>query len=526
MREAGRGDRILVLWCPDWPAAAAAATAGVPADRPVAVVRGGRIVACTAAARTDGVRRGLRRREAQARCAQIVLLPFDPDRDARAFAPVVAAVAAAVPAVETLRPGLLAVPAHRAVRAHGGEGQVAEPLIDAAAGAGAECQIGIADELTTAILAARAGRIVGPGGGRDFVAPVPLRVLVDEPALLGPSGAETVGLLHRLGVRTLGDLAALSRADLASRFGQTAVTAHRWARAEPGRAVAPGRPAAERAVTMRCDPPVDRVDAAAFAGRRLAEQLHRGLAAAGLACTRLRVRARTDSGREDARVWRCAEPLTAHATAERVRWQLDGWLSARGDDRPDGPIVELALEPVETVDAGAIAAGVWEDRAEARARAHRAVARVQGLLGGDAVLAVAAVGGRGPAQRLARWTWGDQPADTGEAQAPWPGRIPPPSPSWLPESPERAEPVELLDSTGRAVLVSGRGMFTAEPAVLRRGRADHPVRGWAGPWPVDEHWWDAERGLRGARAQIAADALPAMLLLCRDGRWTVEGCYR
>ena len=523
MRETGRGDRILALWCPDWPAAAAAATAGVPADRPVAVVHGGRIVACTAAARADGVRRGLRRREAQARCAQITLLPVDPDRDARAFAPVVAAVGAAVPAVEVLRPGLLAVPAHRAVRVLGGEDRVAEPLIDAAAGAGAEAQIGIADELTTAVLAARAGRIVPPGRGRDFVAPVPLRVLVDEPALLGADGAETIGLLHRLGVRTLGDLAALPRADLASRFGQTAVTAHRWARDEPGRAVAPGPPAAERAVTMHCDPPIDRVDAAAFAGRRLAERLHRELAAAGLACTRLRVRARTAGGREDERVWRCVQPLTAHTTVERVRWQLDGWLSARGDDRPDGPIVELALEPVETVDAGAIAAGVWEDRAEQRERAHRAVARVQSLLGGDAVLAVAAVGGRGPAQRLARWTWGEQPADTADPQAPWPGRIPPPSPSWLPET---AEPVELLDAEGLAVLVSGRGMFTAAPAVLRRGRTDHPVRGWAGPWPVDEHWWDPERGLRGARAQIAAEALPALLLLCRDGRWTVEGCYR
>ncbi|EUA52798.1 putative uMUC domain-containing DNA-repair protein [Mycobacterium xenopi 3993] len=57
--------------------------------------------------------------------------------------------------------------------------------------------------------------------------------------------------------------------------------------------------------------------------------------AAGVGCTRLAINAVTANGEELQRVWRCAEPLTEDATADRVRWQLDGWLNNRtADERP------------------------------------------------------------------------------------------------------------------------------------------------------------------------------------------------
>lgn len=89
----------------------------------------------------------------------------------------------------------------------------------------------------------------------------------------------------------------------------------------------------------------------------LAVRLHERLAAAGLACTRLAVSAKTESGEELSRVWRCAEPLTPDGTADRVRWQLDGWLTHRA--RPTAPVTLLRLEPVEVVRAGALQLGLW-----------------------------------------------------------------------------------------------------------------------------------------------------------------------
>jgi len=54
--------RVLAVWCMDWPAAAAAAAADLPATTPVAVTCANRVIACSAAARAAGVRRGRLRR--------------------------------------------------------------------------------------------------------------------------------------------------------------------------------------------------------------------------------------------------------------------------------------------------------------------------------------------------------------------------------------------------------------------------------------------------------------------------------
>ena len=92
--------RVLAIWCMDWPAVAAAAAAGLPPTAPVAVTLANRVIACSASARSAGVRRGLRRRESQARCPQLHVVTADPARDARHFEDVMAAVDDLVPRAE------------------------------------------------------------------------------------------------------------------------------------------------------------------------------------------------------------------------------------------------------------------------------------------------------------------------------------------------------------------------------------------------------------------------------------------
>ncbi|MEI6252870.1 MAG: DNA polymerase Y family protein, partial [Mycobacteriaceae bacterium] len=321
--------RVLAIWCMDWPAVAASAAAGLPSTTPVAVTLANRVVACSAAARAAGVRRGLRRREAQARCPQVHVATADPARDARFFEGVIVAVDDVVPRAEVLRPGLLALPVRGAARYFGTEQAAAERLVDAVAAAGAECQVGIADQLPTAVFAARAGRIVEPGHDAAFLSGLSIRQLAAEPSLSGPRREELADLLWRMGIRTFGQFAALPRRDVASRFDTDAVAAHRFARGEPGRGPYGRELPPELDAVLHCDPPIDRVDAAAFAGRTLAAALHRNLEGAGVGCTRLAIHAVTAGGGELIRVWRCAEPLTEDATADRVRWQLDGWLTSR-----------------------------------------------------------------------------------------------------------------------------------------------------------------------------------------------------
>jgi len=508
----------------DWPAVAAAAAAGQSATTPVAVTLANRVIACSSAARAAGVRRGLRRREAAARCPQLHIATADADRDARFFEGVVAAVDDLVPRAEVLRPGLLVLPVRGAARYFGSEEQAAERLIDAVAAAGAECQAGIADQLSTAVFAARAGRVVEPGQDARFLSVLSIRQLATEPSLSGPGREELTDLLWRMGIRTIGQFAALSRTDVASRFGADAVAAHRFARGEPERPPSGREPPAELDAVLDCDPPIDRVDAAAFAGRSLAGALHRALMDAGVGCTRLAIHAVTANGEELERVWRCAEPLTEDATADRVRWQLDGWLSNRtAADRPiNAALTLLRLQAVEVVSAEALQLPLWGGLGEEdRLRARRALVRVQGLLGPEAVRVPVLSGGRGPAERITLTTLGDELVPQADPSQPWPGQLPGPSPAVLLD-----DPVELLDAQGNPIRVTSRGLFSADPARLTSRDRDDGLRWWAGPWPVDERWWDPEpaRG-RTARAQVLLESQQALLLCYRQRRWYLEGAY-
>lgn len=517
----------------DWPAVGAAAAAGLPATDPVAVTLANRVIACSAAARAVGVRRGLRRREAQARCPQLHVVTADPARDARHFEDVTAAVDDLVPRAEVLRPGLLVLPVRGPARYFGSEQAAAERLIDAVAAVGAECQVGIADQLPTAVFAARAGRIVEPGRDAPFLSALSIRQLAAEPSLA--AGREDLAdLLWRMGIRNIGQFAALSRSDVASRFGADAVAAHRFARGESARGPSGREPEQELDAIMDCDPPIDRVDAAAFAGRSLAGTLHRRLEASGVGCTRLAIHATTANSEELERVWRCAEPLTEDATADRVRWQLDGWLNRRNrGDRPTAPVTVIRLRPVELVSAEALQLPLWGPQGRMTdSAARRALVRVQGLLGPEAVQVPMLSGGRGPAERITFTPLGDKQVPCADPAQPWPGQLPEPSPTVLLD-----DPVEVFDAGGKPVRVTSRGLFSADPSRLAAFGREDRLSWWAGPWPVDERWWDPGPGTfparggaksgRTARAQVLIDGKPgrALLLCYRQRRWYVEGIY-
>ena len=111
--------RVMVVWCPDWPVVAALADEGLPTHLPAAVFSANIVQAGNDAARGSGVRRGMRRRDAQSRCPELKVYSASPDRDARAFEPVLAAVEELRPGVSALRPGLVALRAPG--RFYGGE---------------------------------------------------------------------------------------------------------------------------------------------------------------------------------------------------------------------------------------------------------------------------------------------------------------------------------------------------------------------------------------------------------------------
>jgi protein ImuB len=572
--------RMLVVWCPDWPVVAA----GAPPDSLTAVVHANRVVACSAAARAEGVRPGLRRREAQGRCPELELLTHDPARDARAFEPVLVAVERLTPWVEVLQPGECAFPARGAARYHGGEPALAVTVtaaVHAAVEGRGGCQVGIADGTFAAGLAGRHQAIVPPGGSRAFLAPLPVATL---------GRPDLADLLVRLGLRTLGDLAALRGADLATRFGSEGARAARLASGLDEHPKGARRPPPDLRVAAELDPPADRVDLASFTAKTLADDLVARLQRLGLACTRLRIEAETDQGETLSRVWRydptpptrpsSPDPIPRAASTaassvgpagppgrmaavmtERVRWQLDGWLTGRTGRLP-GALTRLALMPDEVVPDRGRQLGFWGEETEAEQRAARALARIHGLLGPEAVHTARLRGGRDPADRVTLTpsdpsssgspapaasglaasslpgTQGhgppgipghDRPGASGvgsgdlRGAVPWPGQVPAPAPAIVYAEPL---PAEVVDATGATVAVDGRGLLGSLPSRVRiAGRAWSPVTAWAGPWLVDERWWDPAAHRRLVRLQATTDRGAAYLLRLTGGRWWVEAIY-
>jgi protein ImuB len=68
-------------------------------------------------------------------------------------------------------------------------------------------------------------------------------------------------------------------------------------------------------------------------------------------------------------------------------------------------------------------------------------------------------------------------------------------------------------------------MISASPAAVAvAGGPALAVTGWAGPWPVEERWWDAG-GHRKARLQVVLEDGAAHLLTRERGAWRVEATY-
>ena len=544
-RDGGRADqpraedpvRTLVVWCHDWPVIA---LGGQP-DQPSAVVFANRVVACSPQARAHGVAVGQRRREAQGRCPDLDVLERDESREARAFEVVVRAVEAFTPRIELTRPGACAFVTRGPARYFGGDHSLAAQLFDAvdavlaAVGWPGCAQIGVADGPFAATLAARrsdAGIVVIPPGETPaFLAPLPVAVLASSPHAVTPLVAsDLVAVFFRLGLATLADLGALESADVVARFGRDGAYLHRLARGLDNRPPDARDPPPDLEVTTELDPPADRVDRIAFLAKVLADDLFRLLEARGLSCTRVLIAAETENGETIERAWRHEGTLTAGAITDRVRWQLDGWLNGAVQQRPTGGVTFLRLAPDEVVPAHGRQLGFWGGETEADVRAARALARVQGLLGPDAVAVPEWRGRRGPGEQLvlvpvaAVDLTAPRPATRRDwIISPWPGHLPAPAPAVIPVD---APTALVVDADDEPVTVSGRALISAAPVrVSIDGGPWRDVTGWAGPWPADERWWDPDTHRRRARFQIILDGQAAHLLTLEAGLWTIEASY-
>jgi protein ImuB len=165
----------------------------------------------------------------------------------------------------------------------GGESSLAGDLAERLLRQGVLCRVAIADTAGAAWAVARCGAsknvIIPPGATREAIAPLPVAALRFDPAL----AAE----LERLGLRRVGDLYALPRAALVSRFGEAVAERLDQALGVAAEPLSPLPPVPMYWTRRRFAEPIGTPEALAAATRGLIGRLSRALGDEMLGARRL-----------------------------------------------------------------------------------------------------------------------------------------------------------------------------------------------------------------------------------------------
>lgn len=344
------------------------------------------------AAEAFGIRAGMPVSEALGRCPRVALVPPDPGRAAAGWERVLRSLEGIGAEVESDRPGeaFFAVDGLRSLW-----GPRREDVLARAArtihGAGGTARVAGAATRFCAFAAAstapvrrrgrnRVPRVIRGGGEESFLAPLPVALLDGRlRAEGGDAGGRLVVTLERLGVATLGDLAALPRVAIADRFGALGLRARELARGldTPLRPRRPheelvqviGLP--ESAYGVQLDRALD-----LLIERLLADPRRRGRAIRSL-----RIEARLASGGS----WTARVAMrSASATPERLSLALRPRL-----DELTAPAATLALRALELAATGGEQPTLSSDPADRRhERLAEAVRQVRAAAGRDSVLRV------------------------------------------------------------------------------------------------------------------------------------------
>lgn len=242
------------------------------------------VAAASAAARALGIAQGMALTQARASVPRIVVRDADPAGDALHLQALAMLLARRwTPTVAISGSDGLLLDLTGVAHLHGGEVRFARRLVRLLERAGFAARVAIADTAGAAWALARAAEgavaLCPPGGHRAALVPLPVALLRIDDA--------PVALLHRLGVESIGALAALPRAPTARRFGAATMLRLDQALGAAPEPLAPVIPPQDVTVTQRFAEPIATPEALAHWIAALVPRLTGELAAAGLGARRL-----------------------------------------------------------------------------------------------------------------------------------------------------------------------------------------------------------------------------------------------
>lgn len=279
----------------------------------------GRVVACTQHARLLGVSIGQTGPQASAVAPALVVRVADAGRMTSAYEALANAAEGVAARVEPDGPRVY-IDLTGLGTLHGSDGGFVAALDHAVRSVGLDADIGVANGKVVARVAASrhvGGAIVPAGGERAFLAPLPLEVLSLSPALRVT--------LARLGVRCVGDLAALPLEATGLRLGARVAQAITLARGQDTSTVFPRPHATRFEESLALDWEVHDAQALAFVVKRLADALVQRLGCRALAAAAVTLSLSLVSQTLDERTLTLATPTRDAGTlVHLVRASLEG----------------------------------------------------------------------------------------------------------------------------------------------------------------------------------------------------------
>ncbi len=339
--------------------------------------RAGLIGEVSGAAEAHGVSAGMALGESLSRCPELVLVPPDADRSERAWEEVVRRLESIGAAVASERPGEAYFEAGGLRGLWGGDLEGVLARARRAISSPARLAVGptrFCAYAAATLRGARRGRpaVIAERRARGFLAPQPVGLLRSR------IGVELPEAFERLGIGTLGKLAAIDRDSIADRFGAPGLRAHGLARGEDE----PPRPRRIR------DPLATELELPdACSGQQLEralelliDRLFADPARRGRTVRRLRLSGRLAGGGG----WRCERVLRRAGSEPRTaRLSMTGTL-----EQLPGPVEMLRLEATALGPPAAEQLSLAGPEEQRRRRLAEAVRQTRAAAGRESVLRV------------------------------------------------------------------------------------------------------------------------------------------
>jgi protein ImuB len=431
------------------------------------------------------------------------------------FEHVVRALTDVSPLVEVESIGTVLIAARGPSRYFGGDVAVAQHIHNVCTGVASDSAfgVGVAGSRFAATAAAHIAQsrgtpcVIEESITGEFIDAIPVSSL----SRIGGVANDTVDLLQRLGLRVCSAVRAVGEASLIDRFGIEGKRVYALVSGGEVRHFAPGMPPSDFARAVEFESPLTSSAHVVAMSHDVVSELVNAVSGYGQQCVRMLITCETDHAENVSRIWGEPHGFGVAALSQRLLYQLDGWLTDVNAvaDAPTSGIVRVRFEPLECREVLSVQPLLWGGSQENIERAARAV--VMAMAAGDDVQVSVPrwEGGRDVATVYARVPLSlvditdmrdaEQRVSVGAGVArDWSGSIPRPSPASVASTPKE---IAVCDAQGNSVSVTARHELTTAPAVVSVGGTEYRVLRVAGPWPVEERWWDTRRKRRHVRMQ-------------------------